>query len=134
MRLLLRRSKWSPVRQYPRQRISADKLSADAIFHGRRRRDAQLMAVHAAFTEKSGPLLLYRPRLPSRDPTGPWVWYSAFLDIKNRIRRVSLHEGVLIFFQLKDAFAFAHFGEKDLSIKCALGWLPQSSLLCLIIW
>jgi hypothetical protein len=36
-----------------------------------------------------------------------------------------LHEDVLAGFELKDAFAFAHFGEKNLSIKCAFGWHPH---------
>jgi hypothetical protein len=47
----------------------------------------------------------------------------AFLNVINPFSGVALYEYVLTVFKSKDAFAFAYFGKKCLSIKRVLGRL-----------
>jgi hypothetical protein len=77
------------------------------------------MTVHAAFTEKLAGsqytdhgFLAVIGQDREFDP--------AFLDVKNRVGVVALHEYVLIFLELEYALAFAHFGEKD-PIRASFG-------------
>ena len=44
----------------------------------------------------------------------------AFLNVKDRVCRVSLGEDDLIFMKFKDGFPLAHDGEKRLGIKSSL--------------
>jgi hypothetical protein len=50
------------------------------------------------------------------------------LNVKNRIRHVSLLEDVLMLFNFQDRFARPYFGEKSLEIELVTAWLSHRSL------
>jgi hypothetical protein len=52
------------------------------------------------------------------------------LNVKNRIRHVSLLKDVLVFLKFQDLFARPYLGEKGFGIESVTGWLPHRSLLC----
>src|ERR1700741_4468444 len=55
---------------------------------------------------------------------------TTFLNVKNRIRHVSLPEDVLTSLKIQDCFACPYLGEKGFWIEGYLGWFPHRSLLC----
>jgi hypothetical protein len=55
---------------------------------------------------------------------------TTFLNVKNRIRHVSLPEDVLTSLKIQDCFACPYLGEKGFGIEGYLGWFPHRSLLC----
>jgi hypothetical protein len=55
---------------------------------------------------------------------------STFLNVKNRIRRVSLLEDVLTSLKFQDCFASPYLDEKGLGIKPVIGCIAHRSLLC----
>src|ERR1700745_3734990 len=55
--------------------------------------------------------------------------YTTFLNVKNRIRHVSLPEGVLTSLKFQDCFACPYLGEKGFGIEGYLSWFPHRSLL-----
>ena len=91
-----------------------------ALFHRGRRRDAQRMAVHAAFAKELAcsqnadyrflALFRYDNNL---DP--------ALLNIEDRVCRISLGENDLILAKFNNGFPLAHLGEKFLGIKSLIG-------------
>jgi hypothetical protein len=52
------------------------------------------------------------------------------LNVKNRIRHVSLPEDLVIFLKFQNCFASPYLGEKGLGIEPVIGWIPHRSLLC----
>lgn len=57
----------------------------------------------------------------------------AFVDEKNRVGAIALHEYVLTFFKFEDALAYTKLGKKGPTIKSSLRWLPHNSFHRLII-
>jgi hypothetical protein len=55
---------------------------------------------------------------------------TTFLNVKNRIRHVSLREDVLTSLKFQDCFACPYLGENGFGIERILGWFPHRSLLC----
>src|SRR4029077_3337735 len=84
-----------------------------------RGRDAQRMAVHAAFAKE-----LTGPKNPDHRLLTLFRYDNnldlAFLNVKDRVCRVSLGENDLFLAKFKDGFAVTHDGEKRLGIKCSL--------------
>src|ERR1700704_5395253 len=99
----------------------------DAIFDGGGGRDAQRVAVHAAFTKE-----LAGSQNPDHGLLIMLGYYRklnlALLNVIDRVRSVALQEHVLILLKFKDRLAYAHPGEKLLSVKRELCSHPN--LLC----
>src|SRR5579863_5942716 len=99
--------------------------SDHAIFHGRRGRYAQSMAIHAAFAEEM-------PGLEDRDD-GLLALFGQdgeldlpLLNIKYRLRDIALFEDFLVLVKFEDHLPVTDFGEKLLRVKHVLGWLAHN--------
>src|SRR6202158_5740638 len=94
--------------------------SDHAIFHRRRGRDPQLVAVHAAFTEE---LAGFQDRddcfLALLGQDGEFD--PAFLNVKDGVGNVALLEHLLIFVKFQYRLSPSYFGEKDFRVKHVLG-------------
>ena len=55
---------------------------------------------------------------------------STFLNVKNRIRRVSLLEDVLTSLKFQDCFASPYLDEKGCGIEPVIGCIAHRNLLC----
>jgi hypothetical protein len=52
----------------------------------------------------------------------------AFLNVKNRIRHVSLLEDILVFLKFQDCLARPYLGEEGFGIELFFGWFSHRSL------
>src|SRR5271166_1762440 len=100
-----------------------------AFFHRRCGPDTQWMAIEAPLAEK-----LTRFQNPD-DRFLALLGHDSeldttFLNVKNRIRRVSLLEDALTSLKFQDCFASPYLGEKGRRIEPVIGWIPHRSLLC----
>jgi hypothetical protein len=97
------------------------------MFHRRGCRDAQKMAVQAAFAEELAGLEHADHRFLA--VIGQYREFDlAFLDVVNRVGGVALFEDRLAFLQFQDRLASSHFGEEHLRVERILGWQWKSPL------
>src|SRR5579864_8057714 len=100
-----------------------------AFFHRRCGRDTPWMAIEASLAEELARFQNPDDRFLSLLGHDSEL-DTTFLNVKNRIRRVSLHEDVLTSLKFQDCFAFPYHGEKGFGIERILDWFPHRSLLC----
>src|SRR5260370_1075955 len=94
------------------------------------RRNAKLVAIHAAFTKELSGSHYPDDRLLALLGHDSHL-DVAFLNVKHSVSNIALLEHVLILVEFQYLFSRTHFGEKVFRVKHVLVWLLQGSLLWL---